>query len=66
MAAMLMARQPSAIAPAQDYILMPSQAEAQKPQAVMHHYVADSKPWYFRYGWKHVVNANTRIDYASF
>jgi hypothetical protein len=66
MAAMLMARQASAIAPARDYILMPSQAEAQTPQAVMHHYVADSKPWYFRYGWKHLVNTTARIDYASF
>jgi hypothetical protein len=55
MAAMLIARQPSAIAPAQDYILMPSQAEAQTPQAVMHHYVANSKPWYFRYGWKNCL-----------
>ncbi|NJM44755.1 MAG: glycosyl transferase [Alkalinema sp. RU_4_3] len=54
-AAMLMARQPSAIAPAQDYILMPSQSEAQTPQAVMHHYVADSKPWYFRYGWQNCL-----------
>jgi hypothetical protein len=51
-AAMLMARQPSAIAPAEDYILMPSQIEVQQPKGVMHHYVADSKPWYFRYGWQ--------------
>jgi hypothetical protein len=54
-AAMLIARQPSAIAPARDYILMPSQAEAQMPQAIMHHYVADSKPWYFRYGWQNCL-----------
>jgi hypothetical protein len=55
MAAMLIARQPSVIAPAQDYILMPSQTEAQTPQAVMHHYVADSKPLYFRYGWQNCL-----------
>jgi hypothetical protein len=55
MAAMLMARHPSVIAPERDYILMPSKAEAQKPQAVMHHYVANSKPWYFRYGWQNCL-----------
>jgi hypothetical protein len=54
-AAMLIARQPSAIAPASDYILMPSQAESKNPQGVMHHYVADSKPWYFRYGWQNCL-----------
>jgi hypothetical protein len=25
------------------------------PKAVLHHYVADSKSWYFRYGWKHIL-----------
>lgn len=51
--AMLMADQQPDIAPEQDYIVMPDQAEAIKPEAVLHHYVADSKSWYFRYGWKH-------------
>jgi hypothetical protein len=55
MAAMLMARQSSAIAPARDYILMPNEREVQQPQGVMHHYVADSKPWYFRYGWQNCL-----------
>lgn len=44
-----------AVAPAQDYLLLPDRREAQQPQAVMHHYVAESKPWYFRYGWRHVL-----------
>ncbi|WP_017296665.1 hypothetical protein [Nodosilinea nodulosa] len=44
-----------AIAPATDYRLLPDRQEAQRPQAVMHHYVAESKPWYFRYGWRHVA-----------
>ncbi|MBE9031018.1 glycosyl transferase [filamentous cyanobacterium LEGE 11480] len=55
MAAMLMARADSQVAPKQDYILMPGQGEARNPQGVMHHYVADSKPWYFHYGWKHIA-----------
>jgi hypothetical protein len=54
MAAMLMARFPSAVAPAEEYVLMPDRAEVKAPRAVMHHYVADSKFWYFRYGWQQV------------
>ncbi|OUC11902.1 MAG: glycosyl transferase [Alkalinema sp. CACIAM 70d] len=55
LSAMLMARDTSWVAPRQDYLLMPDRQEAENPQAVMHHYVADSKPWYFRYGWQHVA-----------
>ena len=55
--AMLMAKSPRLTAPADQYHLMPNQQEARTPQAVMHHYVADSKPWYFRHGWHHVVAA---------
>ncbi|MBD2452903.1 glycosyl transferase [Nostoc sp. FACHB-87] len=53
--AMLMAGKPCAVAPDKEYIVMPSKDEVIQPQAVLHHYVADSKPWYFRYGWKHIV-----------
>ncbi|MGI0488909.1 hypothetical protein ACN4EK_26165 [Pantanalinema rosaneae CENA516] len=59
MVAMLMAAgQPCAIAPETDYKVMPDRAEVLAPKAVLQHYVADSKPWYFRYAWKRaVVNA---------
>ena len=53
--AMFMAGKPCAIAPAQEYIVMPQREEVINPKAVLHHYVADSKPWYFRYGWKHII-----------
>jgi len=53
--AMLMARQPCAIAPAQTYLVLPDRAEVLSPTAVLHHYVAGSKPWYFRYAWKKAV-----------
>jgi len=53
--AMLMVQQPCAIAPAKDYIVLPDRAEVRSPKAVLHHYVADSKPWYFRYGWKNAM-----------
>lgn len=52
--AMLMSGQPYAAASATDYIVMPSCEEVLKPKAVLHHYVAGSKSWYFRYAWKHI------------
>ena len=55
--AMLMARQPCTIAPAADYIVLPDRREVRSPKAILHHYVADSKPWYFRYGWRGVVRS---------
>ena len=52
-----------AIAPENDYLLLPTCKEAKHPQATMHHYVAESKPWYFRYGWRHIVETTcTRKD----
>lgn len=53
--AMLAARQPCAVAPAADYLTLPSRQEVSSPTAVMHHYVADAKRWYFRHGWRHVA-----------
>ena len=51
--AMLVARtQPCAIAPAGDYVTKPGHAEGTEPRAVMHHYVAESKRWYYRHGWR--------------
>jgi hypothetical protein len=55
--AMLLARENCLVAPEQDYIVMPNQEEGINPQAILHHYVANSKPWYFRYGWKRFVLA---------
>lgn len=60
MVAMLMARQPCAVAPATAYMVLPDRTEVMYPQAVLHHYVADSKPWYFRYGWKHCLTDDSR------
>jgi hypothetical protein len=56
--AMLTARaQPCAVAPAADYITLPTRAEVLAPRAVMHHYVDTAKRWYFRHGWRHVAPA---------
>lgn len=51
--AMIVARlQPCAVAPGADYVTQPERSEVLAPHAVMHHYVAASKRWYFRYGWR--------------
>lgn len=50
--AMLCAGKTCTLAPAADYITGPQEAEATQCQAVMHHYVADSKKWYFRKNWR--------------
>ncbi len=43
-----------AVAPEQDYVVQPDKAEAEKPTAILHHYTADSKAWYYRFAWRHV------------
>jgi len=54
--AMLAARmQPCAVTPAADYLTKPGRAEGIAPTAVMHHYVAESKRWYFRHGWRYAL-----------
>lgn len=53
--AMLMADKSRAVAPNEDYIVMPNREEVIEPKGVLHHYVSESKPWYFRYAWKHIV-----------
>jgi hypothetical protein len=57
--AMLAARQPCAVAPAVDYVTLPTRTEVVAPRAVMHHYVAHAKRWYFRHGWRHFAPAPT-------
>ncbi|MDD2765430.1 MAG: glycosyl transferase family 2 [Opitutaceae bacterium] len=50
--AMLCAGRPCAVAPADDYRVMPTETECRDPQAVLHHYVAGSKRGYYRHAWK--------------
>jgi hypothetical protein len=54
--AMLMAREPERVVlPAGDYVTFPGRGEVERPRAVMHHYVAHSKRWYFQIGWRHLA-----------
>ncbi len=53
--AMLMAGKSCTIAPSSEYIVMPRRDEVMNPKAILHHYVSESKSWYFRYAWKNYV-----------
>jgi hypothetical protein len=55
--ALHVAGQDCAVLPSDDYITLPVLPEALECKAVMHHYVAGSKPWYFRHNWKRFVSA---------
>lgn len=55
--AMIVAGKSCTVASADQYIVMPNREEVRKPKAILHHYVADSKPWYFRYGWRQALKA---------
>ncbi len=50
--AMLVAGRDCSIASAADYVTKPEGDEARDCRAVMHHYVATSKKWYFRHCWR--------------
>ncbi len=52
--AMLVAGNPRSEAPVRDAIVAPSRAESMLPSAALHHYVAESKAWYFRFAWRSV------------
>jgi len=50
--AMLVAGRACDVAPADDYVTLPGAEEARGRRAVMHHYVAESKRWYFQENWR--------------
>jgi len=50
--AMMVAGDRCKVAPAADYITLPTLPEALECQSVMHHYVAHSKKWYFQHNWR--------------
>lgn len=55
--AMMVAGRECAIAPADDYITLPRPPETDECNAVMHHYVAQSKRWYFQYNWRQALRS---------
>lgn len=56
--AMLVAGRRCTILPAGDYVTKPGLPEALRCEAVMHHYVDDSKRWYFHENWRHFARTD--------
>jgi hypothetical protein len=65
MVAMLIAGNPRVAAPANDYVVSPARCEAECPTAVLHHYTAESKAWYFRFAWRHVADSDMQARNAA-
>jgi hypothetical protein len=53
--AMLVAGSECAVAPASDYVTLPRPPEVETCKAAMHHYVAESKRWYFQTNWRRIL-----------
>ena len=53
--AVLLAGRECTVANAADYLTLPQLPEALSCEAIMHHYVADSKRWYFQHNWRRCV-----------
>lgn len=53
--AMIIADKNCIAAPADTYIVLPSKTEVEQPSAILHHYVAEAKEWYFKRAWKNIL-----------
>jgi hypothetical protein len=53
--ALLFAGTDHRLLPESEYLLLPSCAQTRDPAAVLHHYVAESKEWYYRYAWRPIA-----------
>ncbi|MEO6847038.1 MAG: glycosyl transferase, partial [Chthoniobacterales bacterium] len=60
--AMLVAGRICTVAPEKQYITLPRPPETDECRATMHHYVADSKRWYFQKNWRLAINAS--VDFS--
>lgn len=56
--ALLLAGRECTVLPPADYVLLPRPPEALACRAVMHHYVAYSKRWYFQSNWRRFAPPN--------
>jgi len=50
--AMLLAGRDCVVPAPSDYLILPKSPEALRCEAVMHHYVAESRRWYYQYNWR--------------
>ena len=56
LSAMIVAGKPILIAPKDDYVVLPNEQETRVPSAVLHHYVAGSKEWYYENAWRSILS----------
>jgi hypothetical protein len=56
LSAMIVAGKPVLVAPKDDYQVLPAEQETRVPDAVLHHYVAESKEWYYKNAWRIVLD----------
>ncbi len=56
--ALLLAGVDCDVPPPADHVVCPQPPEALACRAVMHHYVAQSKRWYFQHNWRHALAAS--------
>lgn len=55
LSAMLIAGEEITVADSTNYIVLPDKEEAQNPTAVLHHYVAGAKEWYYKISWRKIA-----------
>jgi len=55
LSAMLASGSDTIMAPREDYVVMPGKTEIKNPSAILHHYVAESKEWYYKKAWQAVI-----------
>lgn len=60
--AMIFADHASVPIPKSEYLVRPERAEVKQPRSVLHHYVAESKAWYYCYAWQHVLRAKQTME----
>ena len=60
--AVLLAGRDCTIAPSTDYVTLPRPPESHECRAVMHHYVAGSKRWYFQNNWRRALLTASRTS----
>jgi len=56
--AMLCAGKEIIIADKDQYLVKPDKKDVEHLQTTLHHYVAESKEWYYKMAWKHIINDN--------
>lgn len=59
--ALLVSGMKASLLSSDEYVVMPSLSEGRQPTAVLHHYVAQSKRYYFQHGWQLIESKFTNF-----